>query len=147
KADVRAELKRLTDKGFFTPKEAGGVYVDRLEEFVKSSFFERMLSSQDLRREQRFLARTDDLGLTEELKEYTGGEGFVQGIADCIFKEDDGWVLVDYKTDNFKTVDEMSKYSMQLKLYKAAFELLIGEKVKSSYIYSFKLGVGMEFDL
>ncbi|MBQ1431670.1 MAG: PD-(D/E)XK nuclease family protein, partial [Ruminococcus sp.] len=88
-----------------------------------------------------------DLDLTEELKDYTTSDGYIQGIADCIFKEDDGWVLVDYKTDNFRSADDMKKYGTQLMLYKAAFELLLGEKVKSSYINSFKLGEGLEFDL
>lgn len=31
---VREELNRLVEQGFFTPKEAQGVYVDRLESFV-----------------------------------------------------------------------------------------------------------------
>ncbi len=144
---VKDELERLKNKGYFTKKEAEGVYVNRLEEFVRSDFFKRMRRSCDLRREQKFLASVKDLDLTDELSEYTGEEGFIQGIADCIFKEDDGWVLVDYKTDNFTSVDEMKKYSTQLKLYKAAFELLYGERVKSSYIYSFKLGQGLEIKL
>lgn len=144
---VRDELERLKKEGFFTEREAKGVYVESLERFFKSEFFERMMSSPDLRREQRFLASVEDLGLSEELSGYTGGDGMIQGIADCIFKEGDGWVLVDYKTDNFKSEDDMKKYSTQLKLYKAAFELIYGEPVRSSYIYSFKLGVGLEFRL
>ena len=147
KVSIRDELERLKNSGRFTEREAKGVYVDRLEKFVITEFFARMMSSPDLRREQKFLASVKDLGLGDKLKEYTTDNGYIQGIADCIFKEDDGWVLVDYKTDNFKSVDDMKKYSTQLMLYKAAFELLLGEKVKSSYIYSFKLGEGLEFDL
>lgn len=144
---VKDELKRLTEEGFFTKKEADGVYVNRIEAFMQSDFFKRMKASPDLRREQKFLASVNDLKLENDLKEYAGKESFIQGIADCIFKEDDGWVLVDYKTDNFQSTEDMKKYGMQLKLYKAAFELIYGERVKSSYIYSFKLGEGLEFDL
>ena len=54
---------------------------------------------------------------------------------------------LNYKTDNFKNTEEMKRYKTQLMLYKAAFELVLGEKVKSSYIYSFKLGEGLEFML
>ena len=137
---IERELERLVDSGSMSEREAKGVYTENLKKFVESSLFERMLSSADLRREQKFLASVKDLGLTEELSEYTTGAGYIQGIADCIFKEPDGWVLVDYKTDNFKTAEEMARYKTQLMLYKAAFELLLGERVKSSYIYSFKLG-------
>ena len=145
--NVKTELERLKTSGRMTEREAKGVYVDRLEKFVKTEFFARMMASPDLRREQKFLASVKDLKLGGELKDYTTENGFVQGIADCIFKEADGWVLVDYKTDNFKDTDDMKKYGTQLMLYKAAFELLLGERVKSSYIYSFKLGEGLEFDL
>lgn len=144
---VREELNRLVEQGFFTPKEAQGVYVDRLESFVGSDFFKRMVSSPDLRREQKFLAAVRDLDLPDSLKDLTGGDGMIQGVADCIFREDGGWVLVDYKTDNFQSPEDMKKYGTQLALYKAAFELIYGERVKSSYIYSFKLGIGMEFQL
>ena len=144
---VDAELDRLVSRGCMSEREAKGVYTDKLKIFVNSSLFDRMMSSDDLRREQKFLASVKDLGLTEELSEYTTNKGYIQGIADCIFKEPDGWVLVDYKTDNFKSTDEMKRYKTQLMLYKAAFELLLGERVKSSYIYSFKLGEGLEFVL
>ncbi|MBQ8967641.1 UvrD-helicase domain-containing protein [Ruminococcus sp.] len=144
---VRDELNRLKSKGLFTEREAKGVYVDKLTKFVHSDFFKRMCSSEDLRREQKFLASVKDLELSDKLKDHTTADGYIQGIADCIFKEPDGWVLVDYKTDNFKSPEEMKKYGTQLMLYKAAFELLLGERVKSSYIYSFKLGEGLEFDL
>lgn len=145
--DVEGELERLVAEGFMTKREAKGVYTDRLKSFVKTDFFARMRASKDLRREQKFLAAVKDLDLPQELKNVTGGDGMIQGIADCIFKEEDGWVLVDYKTDNFRSREDMNKYGTQLALYKAAFELIYGEKVKSSYIYSFKLGEGAEFKL
>ncbi|WP_295153844.1 exodeoxyribonuclease V subunit beta, partial [uncultured Ruminococcus sp.] len=147
RVSVKDELARLKSSGAMTEREAKGVYVNRLEDFVKNDLFARMMASKDLRREQKFLTSVKDLHLAEELREYTTENGFIQGIADCIFREDDGWVLVDYKTDNFQSTDDMKKYSTQLMLYKAAFELLLGERVKSSYIYSFRLGEGLEIEL
>lgn len=145
--DVEGELKRLTDRGFFTPEQAKGIYVESLKQFVKSELFDRMRKSSDLRREVKFLASVEDMKLTGELESFTGGEGFIQGIADCIFRENDGWVLIDYKTDDFREDDDAAKYATQLKLYKAAFELLYGERVKSSIIYSFRLSKGLYFDI
>lgn len=52
-----------------------------------------------------------------------GAEPYVQGIADMFFIEDDGIVLVDYKTD--KTDDEQKykdDYKLQLDIYKEALE-------------------------
>lgn len=138
------ELDRLCRDGYFTDKEASGVYVKSLEKFFSSDFYKRMKNSDEIIRERKFLVSMEDLKLDGELADITGGDGMIQGIADCIFKESDGYVIVDYKTDRFENVQEMFKYDTQLKIYKAAFELILGERVKSCYIYSFYLGEGAE---
>lgn len=70
-----------------------------------------------------------------------GAEPYVQGIADMFFIEDDGIVLVDYKTD--KTDDEQKykdDYKLQLDIYKEALEKEFSMPVKQMIIYSFTLG-------
>ena len=62
----------------------------------------------------------------------------LQGACDCVFIENGQAVRVDYKSD--KTNDEMqllSRYSLQLKLYKSAMEKILDMPVKQCYIYSF----------
>ena len=141
---VKDELARLTANGMFTKKEAQGVYVSALELFFASSFFKRMKSSHNIMREKKFLTTLDELNLGAGFEEYSGTDACVQGIADSIFEEDDGYVLVDYKTDAFKSEEEMDKYKTQLRIYKAAFDLILDKPVKSCYIYSFWLGKGKE---
>ena len=68
----------------------------------------------------------------------------LQGICDCIFREGDGYVLVDYKTDGFADESEEKRYDVQLELHKAALDLILPLPVRSCYIYSFKLGKGTE---
>ena len=142
--DVSSELERLKALKLFSQREAGGVYVAAVEMFFASSFYKRMKASKKIMREKHFLARIDELDLGEDYLGTKGSDAFVQGIADCIFEEDDGYVIVDYKTDRFKTLSEMDKYKTQLRLYKAAFDILLDKKVKSCYIYSFWLGQGRE---
>ena len=64
--------------------------------------------------------------------------------ADAIFEEEDGFVIFDYKTDRFENEQAMDKYKTQLRIYKAAFDLILDKPVKSCYIYSFWLGTGRE---
>ena len=65
----------------------------------------------------------------------------VQGIIDMYFEEEDGLVIVDYKTDAVKTAEELVKrYKLQLDLYARALEQITGKKVKEKWIYSFALG-------
>lgn len=100
-------------------------------------------------REKSFIVRFDDISLDEELKQaYSGTDGMLQGIADCVFEEDDGYVLVDYKTDRVSSLEDLKdRYSAQLTLYKAAFDILLDKPVKSCYIYSYALARGIEVGL
>ena len=65
----------------------------------------------------------------------------VQGIIDAWFIEDGEIVLLDYKTDRVDSEEELiTRYQIQLDLYKRALEAATDMKVKEVYIYSFGLG-------
>ena len=70
----------------------------------------------------------------------------IQGIIDLYFFDENGkLVLVDYKTDNVEKEDELiSRYKIQLDLYKEALQEIYGLDVYKSYIYSFKFGKAIE---
>ena len=60
---------------------------------------------------------------------------------------DDGFVLIDYKTDR-KTAEELkARYSRQLGYYAYAVERLFGKPVKKAYIRSFSLDETIEIPL
>jgi ATP-dependent helicase/nuclease subunit A len=59
----------------------------------------------------------------------------LDGRVDLLFREDDGWVIVDYKSDSAGEripADLMQRYRGQLSLYRAAWEKLSGERVKET---------------
>ena len=70
-----------------------------------------------------------------------GGERIVlQGIVDVCGETEGGLWLLDYKTDRVKEESELiSRYSIQLDLYKKALEEIINQEVSKTIIYSFKL--------
>ena len=145
--DVETELKRLHEQGFMSEKTMSGVYVQAVEKFFAGDLYKRMAKSSEVMREKHFLVAFEDLNLSEKYDYLVSSEGMLQGIADCIFREDDGYVLVDYKTDNFRDKSELLTYQTQLELYKAALDLILDTPVKSCYIYSFKLCEGVEIPL
>lgn len=61
-----------------------------------------------------------------------------KGRIDLLFKEEDGWVLVDYKTD-FAAKGDMKhlleRYRKQLEIYAATWSRLTGSPVKETGIY------------
>ena len=69
----------------------------------------------------------------------------VQGIIDVYFEEDDGLVLLDYKTDKVSSEQELvDRYKSQLDYYAKALTRLTGKKVKEKFIYSFTLAEEIE---
>ena len=78
--------------------------------------------------------------------EVAGREVLVQGVIDCYFKEGDGFVLVDYKSnyaDRMAPGTEKERlrqhYMPQLELYKEALSGITGEDVKQTCLYLFSL--------
>ena len=57
------------------------------------------------------------------------------------FEEEDGIVLLDYKTDSVKNGKELAeRYRTQMELYQEAVERALGKAVKEKVLYSFCLG-------
>ena len=65
----------------------------------------------------------------------------IQGIIDVFFEEEDGLVLLDYKTDSVSSMAELwNRYETQLDYYQEALEKIYGKPVKERVLYSFHLG-------
>ena len=65
----------------------------------------------------------------------------LQGIIDAFIMEEEGIILVDYKTDRVKDGEELrNRYQKQIDLYSEALEQILGKKVRRRVLYSFSLG-------
>ncbi len=136
------ELNVCVNKGFITQKERECIKVEKIMEFTSSDLFRRIQNSNKFTRERRFMISLKDVdtkGIVPE--KYEGNNIILQGIADIAFNEDDGLVVVDYKTD-YATSEEnlIEKYRNQILLYKFALEKIEGIKVKECILYSFHFG-------
>jgi len=61
----------------------------------------------------------------------------VRGVIDLAFAEDDGWVLVDYKTDQAEAPESLlEKHRAQLETYEACWRASTGETVKELGLYA-----------
>ena len=81
-----------------------------------------------------------DSGITQAEEDLT----LIQGIIDVFWIEEDGIVLLDYKTDAVETPKELVlRYEAQLHLYAEALNRVFadrGMKVKEKLIYAFRFG-------
>lgn len=118
-------LDRMTEEGVFDQEEAGWIRVERISGFFASQLGVRLLASPDIHREWEFNLYLNERGI------------LVQGMIDCAFREGDGWILLDYKTDRIS--DEtafVEAYRPQLAWYAVALEKLTGIPVKECWLYA-----------
>ena len=135
---MTAMLDSLQAEGKFSDEERSLLSDRSLYGFFNSDLGQRLIASKRVERELPFSLLFDGNRVYPDVE--NGERLFLQGIIDTVFVEDDQWVLVDYKTDRVKSGDELiSRYKIQMDLYKEALERLTNMPVKASYIYSFRL--------
>ena len=94
----------------------------------------------------RFLTELPAGQLHPELSGQLADENIVvQGAVDLCFKEADGIVVLDFKTDRVTSEKALAEaYGEQLSLYAAACRKIFGLPVKEKILYSFALGKEIE---
>lgn len=137
---LAAQIASLTERDILLPAEAVAVDCQRVHSFLSSSLGQRLCRSSWLKRELAFSRVVPAERFYPELA--GAGEGiFVQGIIDLLFWDEDGLVLIDYKTDRVRDGRELiDKYAMQLRLYAEAVQGILQKPVKEIYLYVFSTG-------
>lgn len=109
--DIESELSRLYEYQFISQEEFDVVNRKSLISFFNSNVYSRIRGADKVLREYKFMVHQD----------YKNGKTIVQGIADCIFFEKGKAVIVDFKTDNVPSLEELKqRYAKQLEIYKKA---------------------------
>ena len=145
--DVNAEIERLVEWKFITEQEAASADVAAIEQFFKSKLYSRIISAKEVRREMRFLSEIAAKRIDPTLDiDAEDANIIVQGAVDLCFVEDDGVVVLDFKTDRVDNLSELVDcYGEQLEIYSTAAEKIFGLPVKERIIYSFHLGEYISF--
>lgn len=142
--DIKQELKSLQENKKLPEEYLSLLHPSSLAKLLRSSIGKRLTKAAQvgkLHKEAQYvmgipLKEADPSSTSEELV-------LIQGIIDLYFEEEDGLVILDYKTDRIDKGGEKllaERYRIQLDYYKKALEQMTGRKVKETYIYSFSLG-------
>ena len=140
--DYSKDISQLSD--FLSPEEYGLLNQEKLKKFLDSplgQLFAKAYEENTLYREQHFMQEVE----YEKLFPEDGGDNvekvILQGIIDAFIMEEEGIILVDYKTDRVKDGEELrNRYQKQIDLYSEALEQILGKKVRRRVLYSFSLG-------
>lgn len=105
------QMDALLQQGRLNAQQRAAIEEDKLCRFFLCPIGQAMLGSKQVRREQSFVRREENGGL-------------VQGIIDLCFETENGWVLVDYKTDRngLKNEEVIARHGAQIEKYAQAME-------------------------
>ncbi|HEU5139568.1 MAG TPA: helicase-exonuclease AddAB subunit AddA [Bacillales bacterium] len=148
-AKLQDTVDRLVVNEMMTEEEAEVVDLKPLFHFFQSELGRRMLAAPRVEREVPFsLAISADQAYPDwpEMDETV----LVQGVIDCLIEDEEGLVLLDYKTDGihgrFVNGFEGAKpvladrYRLQLDMYARAVEQIWKKPLKEKYLYFFDGG-------
>lgn len=145
-AETLAEaLENCVKEGKMKQDMADCILIKDILGFLQSPAGQRMQEAakkKKLWKEQPFVLGIDAKEINPGEQE--GEQILVQGIIDVYFEEDDGLVVLDYKTDRIFTAEELAeKYHAQLDYYGKALEQMTLKKVKEKILYSFTIRKGI----
>ncbi len=145
--DVKSEIERLIEWKFITEQEAASADLTAIQKFFKSEVYKRIMSAKEFRREMRFLTEIEAKRIDPTLDiDVDDANIIVQGAVDLCFVENDGVVVLDFKTDRVKNMNELVDcYGEQLDIYSVAAEKIFAKPVKEKIIYSFHRGESISF--
>jgi ATP-dependent helicase/nuclease subunit A len=142
---VRAEIARMREWGILSTAQAQAVSASEIARFLESDIGLRLRSASRVERELEFavLLRAEELGLAQDAEPV-----LLQGVIDCCFVEDGGWVLLDYKTDRLlpgETAGSAAQaHAQQLSLYALALTQLSGIPVRSRVVALLSAGEAVD---
>lgn len=115
-SDRLPALARLHGRQLAAPAaevEAAPILIRR---WLEHPLFERVRQARRVRREVPFTLRLD-------------GDYLVEGVIDLLFEDDEGWTLLDFKTD-LPAGERLEAYQRQLAWYVHAAERLLGRPAR-----------------
>lgn len=141
-----AESERLVLAGHLTPVQRDALNTGQIAAFFSSPLAGRIFASPEVMTEKKFTLAVPAGDFYPELPPACADESIVvQGVIDCLFVEQDGLVVVDYKTDRGVTPDTLrERYRGQLAVYARAAAECFALPVKEVLLYSFWLGAQVD---
>jgi len=111
-----------------------------VQKFKKSDLYQRLKKAELKYSEVPFTINIEPAHpLYAELDRQDSRPIILSGTIDLVFKEADGWVVIDYKTDRPKNEKDYPKlvevYQKQIAIYSQVWQEITGEQVKQSSIY------------
>lgn len=143
---IDAKMDEMVMKELLTEEQREEIDAKQIIMFFETALGRRMIKANVIKREIPFSLA---FPASEMYPDWNGADEpvLIQGIIDCIFEDDQGLVLVDYKTDGItdrfnggfteaKAVLE-DRYRVQIEMYGRALEQILKREVDEKYLFFF----------
>jgi len=146
-------IAALRQKFILGEQEANALDSRSISAFFDSDIGRRACSAKQLRKEAAFNYQKPIGDVLADPETAEDDRIIIQGTIDCFFEEDDGLVLLDYKTDRLCgdpvqwAKDMTDRYRPQIRLYREALEACTGGRVKEAWLFLFDIGEAVEVQL
>ncbi|NEW05192.1 helicase-exonuclease AddAB subunit AddA [Paenibacillus sp. SYP-B3998] len=140
-ASINQTLDDMMNKQTLTLQQREVVHIPVILSFFQTDVGRRMVQAANVQREVPFsygLPASEVYAGTD--RSTTSETVLIQGIIDCLFEDEQGLVLVDYKTDAVKgsSAEELrDRYEKQITLYTRAVEHIWKRPLTGKYLYFF----------
>jgi len=145
------KVQELITKEILTKEQADSIHIHSIVQFFQTDIGKRMQKADRIQREVPFSYALPAEELYDEAK---GEQVLIQGVIDCLFEDEDGYVLLDYKTDatqgkfagGFNQAKPIlaERYRVQLDLYGKAIEKITKKPLSDKVLYFFDGGHVLE---
>ncbi len=137
--EVEQQLDEMVIQGMLRQNQRDVVSSEQLYRFFCHPLGVRMRQAKEVCREFDFYMEIPAGELNPQLNPQDAKEAvLLQGIADCFFYEEDGVVLVDYKTDRVThetAALRAEQYRVQMECYERGLGQILPVPIKEKYLY------------
>lgn len=143
--EIHNQILAMVQNELISKEQAEVVDVSSILAFFRTEIGQRLQNATTIYKEVPFsyALQADELYKDNKL---SGETVLMQGVVDCLFEDDRGIVLLDYKTDTitgrFTEKDDIEttlikRYEQQLAYYKQAVENIWKKEISEVYLYFF----------
>mgnify|MGYP003301129254 CR=1 FL=1 len=133
------EILRIRDEGYISDEQANIINRQQIFAFFNTDIGKKLQHSANVLREFKF-SILDDAGKYQT--DVDGEKILIQGVVDCAMIEDDGIIIIDFKSDHINeyNLDEKVKlYAGQINTYSDALSRIYDLPVKEKKLYFFAI--------
>jgi ATP-dependent helicase/nuclease subunit A len=141
KETIAATINHMIGRELMTSSQSDAIDPAVIHSFFDTELGRRMAVAPKVQREVPFSygLRTGDLH--DEIDTVTANDKvLIQGVIDCLFEDEQGLVLVDYKTDRvygLTTEQLKERYMTQISLYAKAVSHIYRKPINEQYVFYF----------